>query len=153
MIVYTFIVTQLLAEEEKRGFHQYFEAFDLDKDGVIGIEELKLAITRSMKLIADSEDKVQQLLNYLDTNGSGAINYSEFLVAATDFNYENAYEYFEEAFEYFDIDNNGSITFREVEMFLETGREEAQKIFEEVDVNGDGLISKKEFIEILLQKR
>ena len=115
-------------------------------------KSMKLISENEGKLISKNEDKVQKLLNYLDTNGSGVIDYSEFLVAVTDFNYESGYEYFEEAFEYFDIDNNGSITFREVEMFLETDRQEAQQIFQEVDANGDGLISKKEFIEILLQK-
>lgn len=88
----------------------------------------------------------------MDTNSSGSIDYSEFLVVVTNFNDQNAYQYFQEAFKYFDIDNNGFITFKEVKMFLEIDRIEAQKIFQEVDINGDGKISKKEFIEILLPK-
>lgn len=109
-------------------------------------------MTKSMKIVPEKEDKIQKLFEYLDTNNSGTIDYSEFLVAVTDFHYQNAYQYFEEAFEHFDIDNNGFITFREVEMFLEIEEEQAQKIFNEVDTNRDGNISKKEFVEILLPK-
>lgn len=48
-------------------------------------------MTKSMKIVPEKEDKIQKLFEYLDTNNSGTIDYSEFLVAVTDFHYQNAY--------------------------------------------------------------
>ena len=44
-------------------------------------------------------------------NNSGQIDYTEFLVAAFDFEKGVNSKHFEQAFAYFDIDNSGEITF------------------------------------------
>lgn len=73
-------------------------------------------------------------------------------MAVSDFKGKNAKQYFEQAFNYFDIDGSGGITYEEVSQFLDSNDIEMKRIFQEVDRNRDGLISKAEFIEIILSK-
>jgi calcium-dependent protein kinase len=73
-------------------------------------------------------------LDYIDTNCSGQIDYTEFMVAAIDFNKNITREHFEQAFQYFDIDNSGAITFSEVSQFLdEENNNVIQEMFKLVD--------------------
>ena len=65
-------------------------------------------------------------------------------------------KHFEQAFSYFDIDHSGSITYDEIVAFLEdkeSSHEEIRRIFKEVDENGDGMISKEEFLSILMKRK
>lgn len=71
------------------------------------------------KLNELDERKIQKIIEYVDTNCSGEIDYTEFLVAAIDFEKKVTEKHFEQAFAYFDIDNSGEITFQEVARFLE----------------------------------
>lgn len=60
-----------------------------------------------------------------------------------------------QAFNYLDTARAGFITIEEVKSFLDGSNEtsdEIKKIFKEFDINGDGQISKKEFIAFLLKK-
>jgi calcium-dependent protein kinase len=50
-------------------------------------------------------------MRIIDTNGSGLIDYTEFLVAAIDPKTALNEFHFEQAFQYFDIDHSGVITF------------------------------------------
>ena len=89
--------------------------------------------------------KIQKLLKIIDTNGSGNIDYTEFLVAGLDTT-KITKKHLEKAFQYFDIDHNGSITIDEVTQFLEDSNQTADSIkrmFDLVDKNGDGNISKE----------
>lgn len=47
----------------------------------------------------------------IDTNGSGHIDYTEFLVAGLNPKSSLNESHFEQAFQYFDIDHSGAITF------------------------------------------
>jgi Ca2+-binding EF-hand superfamily protein len=58
-----------------------------------------------------SEDRVKILMRLIDTNGSGHIDYTEFLVAGIDHKKSLTEHHFEQAFQYFDIDHSGAITF------------------------------------------
>ena len=78
--------------------------------------------------------KYKEILDYIDTNCSGQIDYTEFMVAAIDFNKNITREHFEQAFQYFDIDNSGAITFSEVSQFLdEENNNVIQEMFKLVD--------------------
>lgn len=90
-------------------------------------------------------------MNSLDRNCNGAIDYTEFLVAAsnketllTDINLKFA-------FNMFDKDKNGTISRQELRSHFETyeKKEDAlwNEIFAEVDQNGDGEITYEEFSE------
>ena len=58
-------------------------------------------------------------MRIIDTNGSGHIDYTQFLVAALDPSKALTEIHFEQAFQYFDIDHSGVITFEEIAHFLE----------------------------------
>ena len=57
----------------------------------------------------------------------------------------------EQAFAYFDIDNSDTITFKEVSQFLDEDDEYVERIFREIDENGDGVINREEFINLILK--
>ena len=94
-------------------------------------------------------------MRIIDTNGSGHIDYTQFLVAGIDPKKCLTQHHFEQAFQYFDIDHSGAITFEEIAHFLEDTKESQEsikKIFQQVDENNDGNISKKEFVNLLMQE-
>lgn len=93
-------------------------------------------------------------MRIIDTNGSGEIDFTEFIVAAFQPTQLTA-NHFEQAFAYFDIDHSGVITFDEIASFLENrehSEEEIRRIFKDVDENHDGEISKEEFVQVLTKK-
>lgn len=107
-VVYTYIVSQLLTTDEKKFLLQTFKKLDKNKDGVIESSELFEALKEKKEI---SEDRVKLLMRIIDTNGSGRIDYTEFLVAGIDAAQTLNEHHFELAFQYFDIDHSGEITF------------------------------------------
>ena len=82
----------------------------------------------------------------IDTDGSGAIDYSEFLMATMNEQQLMSKEKLKQAFKMFDKDNSGTISKQEIRDALGNLDEEvADKMISEVDDNGDGEISFDEF--------
>lgn len=82
---------------------------DANSDGVICTEELKEALKLKGNL---SESRVESMMKVIDTNGSGEIDYTEFLVANCDSTIQLTRERLKHVFQYFDTDKNGTITYR-----------------------------------------
>ena len=133
---------------------QLFREIDKDGDGVIGKEEL-IQVFQMHKGKNFSEVEIDKIINLVDTNGSGLIDFTQFLVAASNQEQLLQKKRLENAFSYLDNDHSGYITADEILPFLDKSaqtEEELKKIFEDVDANGDGKISKKEFVALLLKK-
>lgn len=62
-----------------------FRELDANNNGIIDSEEIKQALLKKNFQKID-ERKIKRIFNYIDTNCSGHIDYTEFLVAAIDFN-------------------------------------------------------------------
>lgn len=77
-VVYTYIVSQLLTSDEKKFLFITFKELDKNNDGVIESCELFEALKDRKDI---SEERVKFLMRVIDTNGSGHIDYTEFLVA------------------------------------------------------------------------
>lgn len=60
-----------------------FKEMDKDGDGVIAKEEL-LQVFKKHKGEKFTEIDAENIINIVDTNGSGLIDFTEFLVAASD---------------------------------------------------------------------
>ena len=132
-----------------------FNQIDLNGDGRITGKELYLGLKE--RLNTDSlENDVRNIFANLDMNGDGFIEYGEFVRAAVSkekFMGENVLKF---AFRFFDKDNSGKITFKEIETVFKNSvkdkehmEESLNKIIFEVDINRDGKISFEEFARVM----
>lgn len=102
-----------------------------------------------------AEVEVDRILKIADADGSGEIDYSEWVVATTDKKRLLSNEKLETAFNLFDKDGSGTISANEVREVLGVGKNIDEKVWNdivmEVDANGDGEISFSEF-KTMMQK-
>lgn len=113
-------------------------------------------ITGYRQILGDmAEAEVDRVLKNVDSDGSGEIDYSEWIVAATDRKKLLTDEKLKVAFSLFDKDGGGSISSNEVKETLGVGKNIDEKlwnqIIKEVDGNDDGEISFPEF-KTMMQK-
>jgi calcium-dependent protein kinase len=91
----------------------------------------------------------------VDVDDSGAIDYSEFVVASMNEKNLLSNNKLQSAFKMFDKDGGGSISTDEIKQVLSFGQnlEESvvNDIIAQVDANGDGEISFDEFAEMMLK--
>jgi len=132
-----------------------FMKMDDNNDGTVSIRELKAALIGHG--VAVPED-LESMLKEVDTDGSGVMDYTEFLAATMDKQVYHQEHIVWQAFKKFDMDNNGTIGKDELAkvlgdrevaeaMFLDSGS--VAQIFAQVDVNGDGVIDFDEFFAMM----
>jgi calcium-dependent protein kinase len=134
-VVYTYIASQLYSTRDKEALLKVFREMDSDGDGVIEKSEL-ISVFNAHSHSTLSEPEIEKILQLIDTNGSGRIDFTEFLVAASNEEKMLERQRLENAFNYLDADHSGFITIEEVKAFLDGSSEtsdEIKKIFEEVD--------------------
>ena len=163
-----------LSEEQREEIQEAFNLFDLDKDGYIDYHELKVA----MKALGFDEPK-QEILSILQSSGvqtpsSGGgskgkqpvgkytgpprwlLSFAAFqVVMAQKIVNRDPQDEINRAFDLFDGEGKGGITLGDLERVAkELGEglqpEELQAMIDEFDMNGDGAISREEFINICL---
>uniref|UniRef100_A0A7S3G0X5 Calcium-dependent protein kinase n=1 Tax=Strombidium rassoulzadegani TaxID=1082188 RepID=A0A7S3G0X5_9SPIT len=130
---------------------QLFMALDVNGDGSLSLDELK-------KGLSDKENGKQllEMLKGADTDGSGEINYTEFLAATIDANVFMREDYLRTAFNMFDKDGSGKIDNEEVIALLQgedlgnfVSKDAIKQALNEIDANGDGEIDFEEFMEMM----
>jgi calcium-dependent protein kinase len=149
----SFIVAQLLSKDQTAVLRREFQSMDEDGDGRLSREELLLGYSRHMP-----EEKaievVKHVMNTVDTDGNGFIEYSEFIAAAINLETLLSKNTLEAAFNACDRDHSGSLSKSELEELLGGGKAENEqvwvKLIEEADRNGDGEIDLKEFTSLML---
>lgn len=143
----TFIVSQLASKEEMSELQRAFKALDKNSDGKLSREELIEGYTLIMGDLA--EEEVDRIMKIADSDGSGEIDYSEWVVATMDKHKLLTNEKLEVAFNLFDRDGGGSISANEIKEVLGVSKNIDEKIWNEiimeVDANEDGEISFLEF--------
>eukprot|EP00946_MAST-07B_sp_MAST-7B-sp1_P003146 g3146.t1 len=158
------IIAEEIDERDITHLREAFDAYDTDKSGTISINELKSALEAQAKTSSGKRkswiDKVNTLfdrnslglLEQMDIDGDGQIDYKEFLVATMKTKHWHTQEKLMKAFDKLDCDNSG---FLEREEVLEAlGGSEyhiTHEILEKFDVDGDGRISFEEFENMMLQ--
>ncbi|KAF2543834.1 hypothetical protein F2Q68_00031970 [Brassica cretica] len=107
---------QELTQEQIMEFKEAFCLFDKDGDGCITADELATVI-RSLDQ-NPTEQELQDMINEIDSDGNGTIEFSEFLnLMANKIQETDADEELKEAFKVFDKDQNGYISASEVSMY------------------------------------
>ena len=128
-----------------------FNIMDNDNDGKIKSKELYNGLKKFINN-ENLESDCEEIFKKLDMDNSGYIQYEEFVRAAV-----NKRKFLDEkilkfAFNFFDKDENGEISFEEIEKVFKSSVPDPQnvhlvlfKIINEVDSNSDGKISFEEF--------
>lgn len=143
-----FMVHTLLVKQDITVIRDIFYNFDIDKDGRLTKEEIEKGC-KTAKYMEFSDAEFEKIMQIVDIDGNGYIEYQEFIAAAyskkkilTDFNLKKA-------FDMFDKDKSGKISSDELKSVLGFGNEENGevwvKIISEIDSDGDGEISFEEF--------
>lgn len=105
-----------------------------------------------------TDQEIDEIMDGMDTDKNGAINFNEFISATLNTNISRDYERIVKAFEFFDADNDGLIDENELKHKL-AGQEFSKidiQIFsaaiKEWDLDNDGKISFDEFAQVMSLK-
>ncbi|KAL9653152.1 hypothetical protein ABK040_006368 [Willaertia magna] len=145
-----------LTEDQIAEFKEAFSLFDKDGDGTITTSELG-TVMRSLGQ-NPTEAELQDMINEVDVNGNGTIDFTEFLqMMAKKMKDVDNDEDIIEAFKVFDKDGNGFISAQEFKHVMtnlgeKLTEDEVNEMIREADIDGDGQINYSEFVKMINQK-
>ncbi len=152
-----------LSNEQVQRFRDAYNIFDKDGDGGVSVHELA-HVMRCLGQDASDED-VRRMFNEVDQDGSGEIDFDEFLeimknhvVGDGTKKLKNSSDFTEEdwaeAFTVFDLDGDGFITAEELGTVLANMGEslqtfELEEMVQEADSDNDGKLSLEDFVKVM----
>lgn len=156
-----FIASQLLLKQEKEEIDEVFRALDTNCDGRLTKDEVKAGYFDYYGKHL-TEEEIEAMFQQINYAGTGAISYSEFVVAAMFEKNLLDNSKLQAAFAMFDSDGDGMISldnFKSVLCFFKEetdGDEEVddyilEKVIKQVDSDGDGKISYQDFQEMMFK--
>ena len=149
-IVILYIASRL-QENEVDDLKEIFMAFDKDNDGQINYQEFEQGL---MKL-KSKEIQCNEFSSYfssIDTDKNGKIDYTEFLASVLKRKIYLKEERLYEAFSMLDKEGNGKITKGELMSILKAESSNDNyfaELIKNADLNEDGVIDYKEFLEFM----
>ena len=152
----TFMVSQLSSNNSSnKKLEQVFKKIDKNKDGVISLSEIIEELKNEMSQ-EDAEREGRKIMDMVDVDGSGQVDYTEFLRISIEEEQLLSKENLEKTFRYFDKDGSGVIEKHELMNWLSAGGlspEVLQELEEEVESScTDGNINLAAFEDLLLKK-
>ncbi|CAL9070967.1 unnamed protein product [Musa textilis] len=146
------VVAEYLSVEEVADIKDMFEKMDINKNGKITFEELKFGLRKLGHQIPDAD--VQILMEAADVDGTGTLDYGEFVAVSIHLRKIGNDEHLHNAFSYFDQNKSGYIEIDELRDSLVndlgTNHEEViNAIIHDVDTDKDGRISYEEFAAMM----
>jgi len=147
------VVAQQMKDDDIESLQNTFRSLDQNGDGMLSPEEIREGMTKQgMKVPKALED----LIKSVDMNGSGTIDYTEFLAASLDKKLYMQRDVCWNAFRIFDLDGDGKITREELSKVLNgnsvkttLGAGKIESLIREVDQDGDGEIDFEEFVAMM----
>ncbi len=145
-----------LTEEEIMEIKEAFDLFDTDGGGTIDPKELKAAMT-SLGFEAKNQT-IYQMIADLDADGSGAIDFDEFLELMTArISDKDNREDIEKVFKLFDDEKTGFISIKNLRRVAKELGEtmddnELTEMIERADSDNDGLVTFEDFYNIMTKK-
>lgn len=142
-------ILESLTADELETFKEAFTVFDRNQDGSINTKELSTVMRSLGQNPTDAE--VQDMINEVDVDGSGAIEFPEFCVMMVKKMQESDTENeIREAYRVFDKERTGCIAVSEMRLILSNLPEklseaEVEEMLAAADKDGGGDISYEEF--------
>ena len=138
-------------EERRRLMSDIFDLFDVENNGYVSSKDsLKILASMGRKLEPEDEN---EFLTIVDPRNAGRISKQNFLEGVeTMFTIPQSYiPEIQEAFEFFDKDNDGKISCKEFKQMLvklsdEYKEKDVDELFKLVDLDLDGYITIDDFI-------
>ena len=126
-----------------------FEEMDTNKNGTLNINEIKSGIDKMEKAKEINDEEKENIIQKIDTDKSSKIEYNEFLAACLEQKVYLREENLLSAFMMLDFDGSGKISKSEIKKALngDIDNETLDKIIKDFDLDGDGEIDYKEFVE------
>ncbi|KAH7650075.1 calcium calmodulin dependent kinase [Cryptosporidium bovis] len=151
------VIAQQMTESQISNLKETFMLLDANCDGTLTPQEIITGLKNSG--ITEFPSDLLAILNDIDSDGSGSIDYTEFIAATLDSKQYSKEHVYWAAFRVFDQDGNGKITANELlnlfccndqisAGFSERAMCDIKSMIREVDVNGDGEIDFQEFLEM-----
>mmetsp|Transcript_86985 Transcript_86985/g.188216 ORF Transcript_86985/g.188216 Transcript_86985/m.188216 type:complete len:543 (+) Transcript_86985:237-1865(+) len=148
------IIAGQLNESQIKALRDTFMALDDNGDGLLTAAEMKKGLTNAG--LKDFPADLQQILEDVDSDGSGVIDYTEFLAATLDKRLYIQEDVCWSAFRLFDRNGDGNISQAELEEVLNSddvsdvlGKKAIAELMKEVDTSGDGNIDFQEFMAMM----
>eukprot|EP00112_Aurelia_sp_Birch-Aquarium-sp1_P020861 Seg5474.2 transcript_id=Seg5474.2/GoldUCD/mRNA.D3Y31 product=Calmodulin protein_id=Seg5474.2/GoldUCD/D3Y31 len=148
-------MAETLNEQEVEEFREAFYIFDSDGSGSITTKELGHVMRGFGQTPTEAE--LQDMINEVDIDGNGTIDFPEFLnMMAKQMKDTEGEEEIKEAFRVFDKDGNGHISAQELRHIMtnlgeKLTDEEIDEMIKEADIDGDEHINIEEFVKLMMQ--
>ena len=129
-----------------------FAKLDIDQDGKISSEELLQGYEEVFNQTVTSQ-QIEEILRLADTDGSGALEYDEFIAAAMNPQKLYSKKNLIKAFKLFDTDNSGTISVNEIREAIgpDLATDEVwKKLMASADADGSGEIDLQEFQKLFM---
>ncbi|WZZ21861.1 hypothetical protein YC2023_123248 [Brassica napus] len=166
-----------LTDDQISEFKEAFSLFDKDGDGTLS-PQIFVFVSKACNLVwfagcittkelgtvmrslgqNPTEAELQDMINEVDADGNGTIDFPEFLnLMARKMKDTDSEEELKEAFRVFDKDQNGFISAAELRHVMtnlgeKLTDEEVDEMIREADVDGDGQINYDEFVKVMMAK-
>lgn len=147
--ILTFISNNIMDDGANKELIQVFKAIDKNNDGRLSREE----IINGYKELGLGIEHAQEVINKIDSDQSGLVDYSEFITATQDWKKVCEKDFLEKTFMTYDIGRDGNLSLSELKQLIPgVENSEWDNFIAEADKNGDGLISLSEFKEYIFKK-
>ncbi|KAI4311297.1 hypothetical protein MLD38_036202 [Melastoma candidum] len=132
-------------EERIAELKEAFTLFDKDGDGCITMEELA-TVLRSMDR-NPTEKQLQEMIDEVDSDGNGTIEFGEFLaLMANSIKETDAEDELKEAFKVLDKDQSGYIAYATLIISGDESTIREDEVERKADLDGDGQVNYEEFV-------